>query len=539
MMELRDYQIEAREALYDWFRKDRGHPLVVAPTGSGKSVMIADFIKSALSQFPETRVLCVTHVKELIAQNHRALLRLWPEAPSGIYSAGLGKKQGRARVVFAGIQSFARRAADFGAFDLIIVDEAHLIPRSADTQYGRLFEVMHDLNPHAKVIGYTATPYRLDSGALTGGNRALFDGIAYDIPITLLVERGYLAPLVSKKPGTLIDTTGLHKRMGEFVGKELDERVRADGLTEAAVSEIVSLGQDRRAWLAFCVSVEHAHEVCGEIKRQGFTAGVVTGETPPHDRARLISEFQSNRIRALCSVGVLTTGFDAPITDLIAMLRPTASTGLYVQICGRGMRTAPDKADCLVLDFAGNVMRHGPVDCIPMPGVKGAAARVEGEVGTMPAKECPMCQEIVSIGTMECSCGYQWPEPEPKHDATATDEAVMQMTAPKERWRQVQDIDYARHRKTGSPDSLRVDYLIDGRVVRHWVCFEHTGRARQQAVGWWQAHAGMSSQPPDTTDDALKRIGEVSRAHQAIIARDGGYWRIERLSFDHPEENAA
>ena len=201
MIELRDYQRAAIDALYAWFRAGRGSPLVVAPTGSGKSVILAEFARSAVVAYPETRILIVTHVRELIAQNHAALIRLWPDAPAGIYSAGLGKRQLGRQVLVAGVQSVARRARDLGHVDLAIVDEAHLVPRSSDTQYGRLFEGLRATNPNLKVIGLTATPYRLDSGLLHGGENALFDGIAYDIPIGMLVERGHLAPLDLQAPG--------------------------------------------------------------------------------------------------------------------------------------------------------------------------------------------------------------------------------------------------------------------------------------------------------------------------------------------------
>ena len=366
MIELRDYQRAAIDALYAWFRAGRGSPLVVAPTGSGKSVILAEFARSAVVAYPETRILIVTHVRELIAQNHAALIRLWPDAPAGIYSAGLGKRQLGRQVLVAGVQSIARRARDLGHVDLAIVDEAHLVPRSSDTQYGRLFDGLRATNPNLKVIGLTATPYRLDSGLLHGGENALFDGIAYDIPIGMLVERGHLAPLISKRPAAAFDTAGLHRRMGEFVEREMLDRFGGDA-TRAAVAEIVELGRDRRSWIAFCISVEHARAVRDELRAHGIAAETVTGETPGPERDRFLRAYRAGQVRALTSVGVLTTGFDAPATDLIAMLRPTASTGLYIQMAGRGMRTAPGKDDCLVLDFAGNVMRHGPVDAIALP----------------------------------------------------------------------------------------------------------------------------------------------------------------------------
>ena len=192
MIELRDYQGEAVAAIYNWFQRETGNPIVVAPTGAGKSLIMAEFIRSACVQYPQTRILVVTHVKELIAQDASAILRLWPSAPVGIYSAGLGKRQAHRQIVVAGVQSIAKRMGEIGAFDLVIVDEAHLIPRSSETLYGRLFDALRAANPLVKIVGLTATPYRLDSGRLDRGDGSLFDGIAYDIPVGMLVERGYL-----------------------------------------------------------------------------------------------------------------------------------------------------------------------------------------------------------------------------------------------------------------------------------------------------------------------------------------------------------
>ena len=232
---------------------------------------------------------------------------------------------------------------------------------------------------------------------------------------------------------------------------------------------------------------------------------------------------------------MLTTGFDAPATDLIAMLRPTASTGLYIQMAGRGMRVAPGKDDCLVLDFAGNVMRHGPVDAIALPEEK--KGKGDGEAAEPPAKICPGCDAIVPIGTRECpDCGHVFPPPEPKIEATATTEAIMVLTA-RDEWQEVRDVDYRRHRKPGAPDSLRVDYLVGTKVVSEWVCVEHTGYAREKAVAWWRQRG--DGPPPDTVDEALARAAELRRPAEAVLVREGKYHRIKRVRFAQPAEERA
>jgi len=531
MITLRDYQKEAIDSLYSWFESGKGNPLVVAPTGSGKSVMLAEFTRSAIKRFPNTRILNVTHVKELIAQNHAALLRMWDNAPAGIYSAGLGRRQMHRQITFAGVQSIASKAHDLGHIDLAIVDEAHLIPRKNDTLYGKLFESLYDKNPNLKVIGFTATPYRMDSGRLDMGKGAMFDGIAYDIPVDLLVKKGHLAPLVSKKPSQVFDTSGIHTRMGDFIEKEMDARFNNEKTTKAAVGEIISLGHDRASWLVFCISVAHAEAVQKELQENGIPCATITGQTSQGDRDRLLRQYKEGKIRALTSVGVLTTGFDAPRTDLLAFLRPTKSTGLYVQMAGRGMRTHPSKKNCLTLDFGGNVLRHGPVDAIQMPGNKKTKAS-----GEAPTKVCPECSEIVHAAKLECSCGFMWPEPEPELSQTATHEPIMNMTAA-DIWYPVQDISFDRHKKAGSPDSMRVEYLINHKVVREWVCFEHSGYARQKAVQWWNNFA--KTKPPESVSEALRRVHEVKCPTEAVLSRDGKYHKIKRIKFTNVQKGEA
>ncbi len=542
MTQLRDYQAEAVQSVYDWFGAGKGNPLIVAPTGSGKSVILSEFCRRALADFPDTRIVVAQHVKELIVQNFQALLRLWPSAPAGIYSAGLGSRQMR-QITFAGIQSVARKAADFGFVDLLVIDEAHLLPRNSDTQYQTFIAGLRERNPDLKVVGLTATPFRLDSGRLDAGRGAIFDGIAYDIPIPMLVKRGYLAPLISKRPGFVFDTAGLHTRNGDFIEGEMLARFGTEAITQAAVAEICQLGRDRRSWLLFCISVAHAAQVRDALRQRGIPVEMVTGDTPSDERARVLAEFKAGRIRALTNVNVLTTGFDAPQTDLLAFLRPTQSLGLYMQMAGRAMRVAYGKANGLVLDYAGNVARHGPVDAVSAAHVGSKGDGKKGEAGA-PSKECPACQSILWIAARQCpDCGHEFPEPEPKIEKAASTEAIMNLTA-EDDWRPVRDVALAAHVKNGAT-SLRVEYLVDlsglrgtpFRVVREFFCFEHTGHARQKAVKWWAMNAGTT--PPDTVAEALARQHELRIPEEVVIRKEGEWWNVVRARGDKRREVAA
>lgn len=526
-MQLRDYQSAAIESIYAYFGDEKGEaPLVVAPTGAGKSVILSEFMRRAHADYPGTRIMLATHQKELISQDYQALIRLWPDAPAGIYSAGLGQRRSRAQMLFAGVQSVHRRAAEIGHVDLLLIDEAHLIPRSSDTQYGRLISGLRDINPALKIIGLTATPFRLDSGRLDEGRGSIFDGIAYDIPFPMLVQRGYLSPLISKKPGMVFDVRGLKTRGGEWIEGEMNARFNTADVTRQAVAEVVTLGGDRKSWLLFCISVDHATAVRDELRRHGIVAEMVTGQTPGPERDRLLRDFKSGRIRALTNVNVLTTGFDAPGTDLLAFLRPTQSLGLYMQMAGRGMRIANGKSNCLVLDFAGNVSRHGPVDAVNAATAGSKDKKAAGEVGEVPSKLCPACDSILFIAARQCpDCGHEFPPPEPKIEQTASTEAIMNMTA-EDDWQPVQDFMVSRHVKDGT-SSLRVEYLIAGRVVKEWICLEHTGFPRRKAVQWWMQMAGTTA--PDTVTDALERSSEIRVPAEAVIRREGQYDRVARV----------
>jgi len=406
---LRKYQKLAIDQLYSWFRShEYGNPCIVLPTGSGKSHVVAALCKDAITNWPETRVLMVTHVKELIEQNAEKMLLHWPKAPLGIYSAGIGRKEAHQQITFAGIQSIRKKAHEIGHIDLMIVDEAHLISTNTDTSYRKLIDALKIINPAMRVIGLTATPYRLGHGMITD-KPGIFDDIIEPTSIEALVQDGYLAPLRSKLTGTKLSVKGVHKRGGEFIEKELQEAVNKMHTNEGVVREVIKLAGDRKAWLFFCAGVKHAEAIKDLLIDHGIAAECITGDTLKKDRERMINDFKSGRIRALTNANVLTTGFDYPDIDLIAMLRPTMSAGLYVQMAGRGMRVKSHTDHCLVLDFAGIVQMHGPITNVQPPDRPGSGT------GEAPVKVCPECDSLLPPAIKECpDCGYEFPEPKEK-----------------------------------------------------------------------------------------------------------------------------
>jgi len=523
MLTLRPYQQAAITAIYGYFEKTSGHPLVVIPTAGGKSLVLAAFTAGVLKTWPDQRILIVTHVRELIAQNYAEMIGLWPEAPAGIYSAGLGRREAQARILFAGIQSVHTRAFEIGHTDLVLIDEAHLIPGASTTMYRRFLDELQAINPRLKVIGLTATPFRLDCGMLHEGDNALFTDIAFEVSVRDLIDQGYLCPLISKRPKTRLDVTGVATRGGEFVAPDLAAAVDQPSITTAAIDEVMDYGRERRSWLLFCAGVDHARHVAAAIEARGIPCGTIFGDTPKDERDEIIAAFKRGELRALASMGVLTTGFNAPAVDLIALLRPTKSAGLYVQMMGRGMRLAPGKDNCLVLDFAGNVERHGPVDLVrpKRPGEPGD--------GVAPTKVCPNCESIVALSAAACpDCGHVFPPRVVKIAPTAAMLPVLSSAEPM--WVPVQSVNYRQHIKPGGKPSLKVTYVCGMVPHAEWICFEHPGFARRKAEMWWQERAPHRP-VPRTVAEALTHCQRLPAPVAIRVAPQGRYTRILGYRF--------
>ena len=326
----------------------------------------------------------------------------------GIYSASIGKKQLGEPITFAGIQSVRSKARMLGHIDLVIIDECHLVNHKDEGGYRQLLAELTAINPALRVVGLTATPYRLGHGLITD-KPALFDDLIEPVSIEELIFKGYLATLRSKVTKARLDTSGVHKRGGEFIESELQAAVDTDDNNQRVVREVIELAGDRKAWLFFCTGVKHANHVAEVLRQHGIAAECVTGETPKKEREQMLADFKAGRLRALTNANVLTTGFDYPDIDLIAMMRPTMSASLYVQMAGRGMRVKSHTDHCLVLDFAGVVATHGPITAVQPPKKAG-----DGN-GEAPVKVCDNCGELCAIAVSICpACGHPFPEPERK-----------------------------------------------------------------------------------------------------------------------------
>jgi DNA repair protein RadD len=527
---LRPYQRGAVDAVFQWVSTNDGHPLVVIPTGGGKSLIIGTLVAEIRENAPAARALILAHRKELIQQNVKAVASVMPLGQIGVYSAGLKMRDVSAPIIVAGIQSVAKKADVLGAFDVILIDEAHLVPTEDDTMYRKFIQMAKLQNPSVRFVGLTATPYRLGHGLLHRGKGALFTEIAYDAKVGDLIKDGYLCGLISKATLTQLDTNGVATRGGEFVAGELERAVDVDATNAAAVDEMIQLFAERNKWLIFCAGVKHAEHIAETLRARGISAASVHGEMPAEDRARALDDFKVGALRAITSMDVLTTGYDEPAIDAIALLRPTKSTGLYVQMVGRGFRLHPSKSNTLVLDFAGNVARHGPVDAIEVKDKSTA-----GGEGAVPTKVCPNCQSIEVAGVHACTvCGFEFPKPEkPPISPTASDAPILSTEPKPITWHEITEIEYHYHqpREETKAPSLLVEYFMGFRAVgREWICLEHEGYARGRAESWWKRR---STDPvPDTINQALTLTDALLTPTKIATIPDGRWTRI--VEYDLP-----
>ncbi|RKJ78819.1 DEAD/DEAH box helicase [Pyramidobacter sp. CG50-2] len=547
--QLRDYQQRAIVMLYSWLARNAGNPCIVAPTGSGKSWIIAALCEDILRQWPDSRILILSHVKELLSQDADKIVQAWPDAPVGLYSAGLNHRDVD-RITVAGIQSVWRRPKELGKVDLAIVDEAHLINHSDSGMYRSLLKDLKERNPLLRIVGLTATPYRLGHGLITEGENRIFDGLIEPVTIAELVAGGSLAPLRSKLPAKTLDVEGVHKRGGEYVESELQLAVDTDANNAEIVRETISRAGDRKAWLFFCTGVEHAFHMRDELRQAGIPTATVVGDTPAAERAEILENFKSGQLKALTNVDVLTTGFDYPGIDLLAMCRPTLSPGLYVQMAGRGMRVAEGKADCLVLDFAGNVAAHGPITSVAIPKRKRAAEK-------KPVRKCPECDEIVAANAKICpACGYEFPAPERKpqimalhgrDDIMGIEPSEMELRG----W-----FWSVQHSSRNGLPMLRVDYdsrdFVRSISVSEYLCLMHGGFAEQKGfktLRYLMRCSGIAARYPDAmtlgvikNEDELRELAQLmneeSRSPAKVYCvREGKYYRVVSREWKVVEAN--
>ncbi len=537
-MELRLYQKDAVEAVYRHLREKDNNPVVVIPTGGGKTPVLATIIHDAIDRW-NGRVLLLTHVKELLLQAEEKLRMIAGDIDLGVYSAGLNRKEPGHKCVLAGIQSAYRMAGTLGKFDLVIVDEAHLIPPDGTGMYQTLLGDLKKINPILRVIGLTATPYRTTTGMICT-EEGILNEICYEISVRTLIELNYLCPLRTHAADSEVETDHIRIKNGEFDAEEVERTMRSGDNVSRACTEIQNAARDRHSVLIFCSGLDHAADVLNALKKTGTRVEGIFGDTLPSFRAQFIQEFKEGKIKYLINVGVLTTGFDAPNIDCVVMLRPTCSPGLYYQMVGRGLRLSETKKDCLVLDFAGNAMRHGPIDTLApdsKPGLKREPV----------ARKCPQCKCVAAPKTQVCpECGFVWEQEikekrDPGHKGRFDPKAPVLSGEKEKTICHVTRVDYHEHRKRGdpgAPPTVRVEYQVDMLTkFCEWLCPEHIGYARKKFEQWWRKHAPSCELPRDVHETLfLANEGAVLIPETITVETETGKKFPRIVGYTFPEK---
>ncbi len=505
-------------------------------------------------------MLILAHVKELVDQNSKELKGLCPDLPVGVYSAGLDRRDTKEPVVVAGIQSIYNKIDLFEPFDLVMVDEVHMVPPDGEGRYQTFLNAAKAKNPNIRMVGWTATPFRTQGGIICRPEN-LFNEVCYEANVKDLIDAGWLSKITAKAGTANADLEHLHIRAGEFVAEEVEKAMGEDRLVASACREIVEKTKDRKACLIFCTSVEHCNKVAKLIAAySGEECAVVTGDTPSDKRDEIIRRLKGEEIEVdlfggklpplkyCCNVSVMTTGTNIRRLDTIALLRPTASAGLFIQMVGRGFRLSPEtgKTECLVLDYGKNVERFGPIDAIRV-GERGAG---NGERGPL-VKMCPQCRTLVPLSVMLCKeCGFEFPRSERErrtHEAHADNAAILSGEVTVET-HDVTDTLFQvwtkRDAPEGAPQTVRVTYRCEAAPgalydayscnFSEWVCPEHNGYARAKFEKWWTARAASDFPIPDKAADVCEAdfMGMLRTVKRITVRRVAGKQYPEIVGYE-------
>lgn len=571
------YQSEAVDATFDYFAANGGwnyetnfpnrcNPIVALPTGTGKSIVIGRTAQRAIMQFPGTRLIMATHVKELIEQNAAKLQAMWPTAPLGVFSAGFQSRQFMQPIIYGGIKSMVGKLDEngrsiLGHRDILLIDEAHLVSPNVDTLYIQFILELLAINPWLKVIGYTATNYRLGLGHLTNGQ--IFSHTCYDMTdmdgFNRLLDDGFICPIYPQRTDFELEYANVGMSNGEYNQGQMQAAVDTYEQTFPCVKDFVENGQQRRSWLAFAAGIEHAEHIGDMLERRfGVPTGIVHSKMKEHLRDAIIRDYKRGVFRCIVNKDILTTGFDFPPIDYVGVFRPTMSTGLWVQMLGRATRPwSPGyfdigggeliyipylKQNAIVRDYAGNTRRLGPINDPVIPKPKG-----QGAPGDAPVRICPTCGTYVHASKRQCPvCGTEF-DFSPELTNTASKEELIRSNLPQIEWYNVHQAVYTKHvaraAKVKWPDvpeenlpfQIKVAYFCEGlrtffeyKTVEYDINGEHH-HARKIGRDWFRQR--YPGEPPDTNAEVLSVCSQLRKPSRIRVHINKKYPEVMSYEF--------
>ena len=526
MVTLRDYQLEALTALEQHWNSGGTAALIDMATATGKSVVLAETMRRAIAADPQARLLLAVHVRELVEQDVAALLSIWPDAPYGVCSDGLDRRDHDQQIILGTIQTLFRDAHLLGRRDLLLIDEVQLVPRDGDGMYLSLIDTLRARSPDLRMVGASATCFRLDSGYLDRGDGALFERTVFSYGIKQGIEDGWLAKLSSKATTTRIDVTGVGRRGGEFIPGELERAANVADVVEGAVAEIVEQGADRRSWLAFCAGVDHAYAVRDALRRARHPMRDRGGRDRERGAARHLrclsrrgDPLPDRRQRVLGRLQYPGSRSDRAVApDLLARIADPAGRPRHPQ-GGRQSRLPdprlrrqhppPRAGRCHLCQrpYRGRSRRRAHQDVPGVPGAKRAGGRdlflLRPRIHQRRAPQDQACRNRRRGAGVVRRTG----------DLAAG--AAVRISHPSQGW------------QPGAPPTLRVDHLCGFAAYSEYVAFEGSSGARYYAGAWWHAMGGDNPVPLRVAD-AFARRDELNDVTDIVVDRNGQWWRIAK-----------
>ncbi len=395
-LRLRPYQETIVADLRRAYREGSRAVLLTSPTGSGKTAVFSFITEGAAKR--GNRVTILVHRQELVSQCSSALESLG--VPHGVIAPGRTATYDPVQV--ASVQTLVRRLQRTPAPNMIIIDEAH------HTTAGSWRKVVEHY-PHSLILGVTATPVRLDGQGLGIATGGYYDRLVLGPSVRELIDQGYLTRPVVYAPPVGADMAGVHRRFGDFVASEVLERMDKPTITGNAVEHYLRICPNAPA-IAFCVSVRHAEHMAERFRDAGISSESLDGNMDDRMRRHRIMALADGRIRVLTSCDIVSEGTDIPVVTTAILLRPTQSTGLYLQQCGRVLRPFPGKTHSIILDHVGNVFRHGFPDLDRVWTLDGEdidkRPKLAGETNTN--VQCEQCYLVFPAWLSQCpACGWE------------------------------------------------------------------------------------------------------------------------------------
>lgn len=499
-MELRPYQKKAIDDLVSCLNDDkRSRPLVVAPTGSGKSVIIAAFLGRIIQRRPALRVLIIVPKGNLVKQNAEKMRSMGLDF--SVCSASLSRRSLMRPLVIGtpGTLVGALKHSD-KAFDVVLVDEAHRFKPDGEGLYSAIFLGLKKKNPKVRIGGFTATPYRMTTGSLIGGT---FTKIAHEVSILELIKLGYLCEVTTKLVPQL-DISKAKIVAGDYSGNSVAELIDTEESTAAVIKHVLAMPERKRG-IVFASNIAHADNFAKALRNAGVTAQAVHSKIPVALRNKYIAAFQRGEINYLVSRDMFVEGFDVPAIDIIVSLRATQSTGLWVQMLGRGMRPHPNKTDCALLDFVGNVERHGFIDDIRVDSFQRKTKKAYERAMVTPIELCFDCQNYFNA-KKKCHRCHPPETFKPNHDTVPTDAAVLTIHQTALRL-EIHEMRFSLHHGKRYP-TLKVEYIardnygLPCKTVTDFFIFDEASPHYRKTYTWWQAFGHGDA--PMTAQAAVK-----------------------------------